>query len=97
MPKIRINDTINFFPETAISLLEISFQTMHSFQVLFDKIASAYFILAIEMASPGNHHCASCTDRHSVVPYANADDLWIWHGTCVSLSRVRKFFLSTDL
>jgi len=35
--------------------------------VLFDKIVSVYFIrkiffyiLALEMASPGNQHCASC-------------------------------------
>ena len=34
--------------------------------VLFDKIASTYFIrkyiyiLALEMASPGNQHCANC-------------------------------------
>jgi len=38
----------------------------NSFRVLFDKIASVYFIrkciniLAWEMASPGNRHCASC-------------------------------------
>jgi len=38
----------------------------NSFRVLFDKIASVYFfekyiyILALEMASPGNQHCAHC-------------------------------------
>jgi len=40
--------------------------------VLFDKIASVYFIskhiyiLALEMASPGNQQCASC-----IVPYTS--------------------------
>ena len=38
----------------------------NSFRVLFDKTASAYFIwkyiyiLALEMSSPGNRHCANC-------------------------------------
>ena len=39
----------------------------NSFRVLFDKIASVYYIwkkctyiLALEMASPRNQHCASC-------------------------------------
>jgi len=41
----------------------------NSFRVLFDKIASVHFItlfekyihiLALEMASPGNRHCANC-------------------------------------
>ena len=38
----------------------------NSFRVLFDKIASEYFIwkisdiLASEMVSPGNQHCANC-------------------------------------
>jgi len=47
-----------------MSILVIS--DHNSFRVLFDKIASLYFIgeyiniLALEMASPGNQHCASC-------------------------------------
>ena len=36
----------------------------NSFRVLFDKIASVFEkniqILALEMASPGNQHCANC-------------------------------------
>jgi len=40
--KIIINDTINFFSKTAISILLIS--KRKSFRVLFDKIASVYFI-----------------------------------------------------
>jgi len=38
----------------------------NSFRVLFDKIASYILfeiyinILALEMASPGNRHCANC-------------------------------------
>ena len=57
-----------FFSATAISILVIS--NHNSFRVLFDKIASVYFILknvrflisilALEMASPGNRHCAKC-------------------------------------
>jgi len=36
----------------------------NSFRVLFDKIAFVFekriYILALEMASPGNKHCANC-------------------------------------
>jgi len=42
MPKIVMNDTINLFFKTEISILVIS--NHKSFQVLFDKIASVYFI-----------------------------------------------------
>jgi len=47
-----------------MSILAIS--NHNSFQELFDKIASVYFfqnyihILALEMAIPGNQHCANC-------------------------------------
>ena len=66
MPKIITNDTVNllFFKLTAISILVIS--KLYSFRVLFDKIASVYFIreiywyFSISVASPGNRHCASC-------------------------------------
>ena len=50
--------------KTDISILVIS--NHNSFRVLFDKIAFVYFIwkyiyiLALEMASPGNQHCANC-------------------------------------
>ena len=54
-----------FIFQTAISILLIS--NHNSFRVLFDKIASVYFIwkkniyiLALEMASPENQHCANC-------------------------------------
>jgi len=40
--KIMINNRIHLFFETAISILVIS--NHNSFRVLFDKIASAYFI-----------------------------------------------------
>ena len=63
--KIIINGTINLFFLTAISILVIS--NHNSFRVLFDKIASAYFIRkkyiyisTLEMASPGNQHCVNC-------------------------------------
>jgi len=42
VPKIIINSTINFIFKGAISILVIS--NHNSFRVLFDKIASAYFI-----------------------------------------------------
>jgi len=42
VPKIIINNTINLFLKTAISVLLIS--NLNSFRVLFDKIASVYFI-----------------------------------------------------
>jgi len=66
VPKILINDTINLFFETAVSSLAISNHS--SFSVLFDKIVSVLYILfekyiyisALEMASPGNQHCANC-------------------------------------
>jgi len=53
-----------FFPETAIGILVIS--NHNSFRVMFDKIASVYFIWkkhpnisALEMASAGKQHCAN--------------------------------------
>jgi len=62
VPKIIINNTINLLFYTAISILVISNHS--SFRVLFDKIASVFEkyidILALEMASPGNQHCANC-------------------------------------
>ena len=42
VPKIIINDTINLFSKTEINILLIS--NHNSFRVLFDKIASLYFI-----------------------------------------------------
>jgi len=65
VPKIIINDTISLFLKTAISILLIS--NHNSFRVLSGKIASVYFIcmkyiyiLALEIASSGNQHCANC-------------------------------------
>jgi len=59
----KLNDTIIY--KTASSSLAIS--DRNSFRVLFNKIASVCFIrkkhiniLALEMASPGNRHCANC-------------------------------------
>ena len=70
MPKIKTDNTINSFFKTAISILVIS--NHDSFRVLFDKIASVYilfekyiYILTLEMASPGNQHCAGCIDTLS--------------------------------
>jgi len=63
VPKIIINNIINFFSWTAISILVIS--NYNNFWVLFDQIASVYFIcknifiyLTLEMASQGNY--ANC-------------------------------------
>ena len=60
VPKIIVNNTLNLLLKTAISILVIS--NRNSFRVLSDKIATVYFIyiLALEMASLGNQHCASC-------------------------------------
>jgi len=41
-PKVTINDAMKFFSQTAISMLVISIH--NTFRVLFDKIASVYFI-----------------------------------------------------
>ena len=55
---------MNLFFLTTISILVIS--NHNSFRVLFDEIALVYYIwkyiyiLALEMASPGNQHCANC-------------------------------------
>ena len=63
MPTITISDTI-FFSQTAISILVIS--NRNSFRVLFDKVLpyllfeKYIFILALEVASPVNQHCANC-------------------------------------
>ena len=64
MPTIIVNDTISLFFKTAISILVIS--NRNSFRVLFDKVLpyllfeKYIFILALEVASPGNQHCANC-------------------------------------
>jgi len=42
VPKVIINDTINLFFKTAVSILLISHH--NSFRVLFDKIAYVYYI-----------------------------------------------------
>jgi len=45
VPKIAINDTINLFLKNAIRLISILVISKHnSFRVLFDKLASVYFI-----------------------------------------------------
>jgi len=64
VPKMIISDTINLPLKTAISIAVIS--NHNSFRVLSDKIASVYlfekyiYILAMEIASPANLHCANC-------------------------------------
>ena len=71
MRKIIINDAVNLFFKTAVGILLISNHS--SLRVLFDKIASVYIlvekiyicILALEMASPENRHCASCIGTFS--------------------------------
>jgi len=65
VPIVITNDTMSLFFKLHVSSLAIS-NRHNSFRVLFDKIASVYFtwkyiyILASEMASPWNQHCASC-------------------------------------
>ena len=54
VPKIVISDTVYLLLKTAISILVIS--NHNSFRALFDKI------FALEMASRGNQHYASCID-----------------------------------
>ena len=74
VPKVIINDTVNLFSKTAISILLIS--NHDSFRVPFDKIASVYFIwqlylyFVLEMAIPGNWHCQLY--QHTLVPYSDA-------------------------
>ena len=61
---IIINDTINLF-SYAVSILVIS--NRNSFRVVFEKkyllpsvLSEKYtYILALEMTSPGNQHCAN--------------------------------------
>jgi len=59
-----VNNTINIFFETAIGILVIS--EHNSFRVRFDKMLpyilfeKYIYILALEMASPGNQHCVNC-------------------------------------
>jgi len=64
VPKIIINDKIGLFFKTAIGILVIS--NRNSFRVLLDIKLLPYilfekyiYILVLEMASPGNWHCAS--------------------------------------
>jgi len=65
VPKILISNTTIVFFLTAVIILVIS--NHNSFQVLFDEIAYVYFtwkiyiyILAMEMATRGYQHFASC-------------------------------------
>ena len=64
MPKIIINDTINLIFKTAISVCVISTVTVSEccLMKLLPYILSEKYIhiLALEMASPGNRHCANC-------------------------------------
>ena len=59
-----ITDTINSLLNCNQQFFEIS--NHNSSRVLFDKIASCIlfekhiYISALEMASPGNRHCANC-------------------------------------
>ena len=66
VPRIIINDAVNLFFKP-VSILLIS--NPNSFRVLFDKIASVYFISKMYLyfgigngRSPGNQHCANCID-----------------------------------
>ena len=63
----------------------------NSFRVLFDRIASVYsiwkkyfYIFALEMASPGNQHCANCVG-HTFVPYITNTDRDDYSPTTLSL------------
>jgi len=65
VPKIIINNTINLFSETAISILVIS--NHNCFRVLFGAkllphiaFENCIYILALEMARPWNQHCVGC-------------------------------------
>ena len=77
VPKIKINDNINLFL-TAISSLLISYD--NSFRLLFDKIASEYFIWKIYLYFyAGNGHPrerALCQlYRHTFVRYSRGAHL----------------------
>jgi len=73
VPKIIINNTINLFFLTAISILAIS--NHNSFRVLFDKNASVFekdiYILASQKASPGTSTLRQLY-RHIFVPYCGS-------------------------
>jgi len=63
--------------------------------VLFDKMASVYFIskiyihiLALEMASPVNKHCANCIGTLSFIPIFN-------HANCVD--RMRLYYCVSSI
>jgi len=55
VPKIIINNTVSLFFKTVISILLFSNQLLLC--ILFEKYVH---ILALEMASPRNQHCANC-------------------------------------
>jgi len=83
VPKIIINDTINFFFK-AISILLIS--NYNSFRVCLVKLLpyilfeKYIYILAIQMASPGKQHCANYIGTLSfpiVLPTLNLIDFEI--------------------
>ena len=67
--------------KTAIGILVIS--NHNSFEcclikllpcILFEKYT---YILALELASPGNQHCASCISTLSIVPYTQTGTVFI--------------------
>ena len=66
VPKVIINNAINLFIKTAITILVISNRNMVFFECCLIKLLSYVsfdkyiYIFALEMASPGNQHCASC-------------------------------------
>jgi len=74
VPKIIMNDTIYVFCKTAIRILVIS--NHNSFRVLFDKIASVYFIgkyififlyFITGNGQPKNQHCVNCIGTLSFI------------------------------
>jgi len=65
VPKTITNNTINLFFLNSINILLVS--NHNTFRLLFDRTASIFmyfiskniFVLALEMVSPGNQHCAN--------------------------------------
>ena len=99
VPKIIITDTINSLLNCNQQFFEIS--NHNSSRVLFDKIASCIlfekhiYISALEMASPGNRHCANCIGTLSFrVKTAQIPSSVCIFGVLVELEKLRAVLVT---
>jgi len=100
VPKIIINDTIKFFLSNSNSILVIT--NHNSFWVLFDKIASVYFICNILTFSIGNRQPSELALSQlywcTFIPYASSSphNSWQRHKTNCLKAKYNKINLKAS-